>query len=164
VDQARAGVRAARADYIPEVTALVQYFHQAGVPTLPDDFGAVGGTLTYTLFDFGKRRELVRERQTLRAQADENLRRVQDGVEQRVRKGYRNVERALQMVDVARESLELRRESERLTKDQFELGLALKSAYAESQAAAASSDADMFRAEAGWRLAVADLKKEIALR
>jgi len=45
----------------------------------------------------------VRERQTLRAQADENLRRVQDGVEQRVRKGYRNVERALQMVDVARE-------------------------------------------------------------
>ena len=164
VDQARAGVRAARADYIPEVTALVQYFHQAGVPTLPDDFGAVGGTLTYTLFDFGKRRELVRERETLRAQAEENLRRVQDGVEQRVRKGYRNVERALQMVDVARESLELRRESERLTKDQFELGLALKSAYAESQAAAASSDADMFRAEAGWRLAVADLKKEIALR
>ena len=164
VDQARAGVRAARADYIPEVTALVQYFHQAGVPTLPDDFGAVGGTLTYTLFDFGKRRELVRERETLRAQADENLRRVQDGVEQRVRKSYRNVERALQMVDVARESLELRRESERLTKDQFELGLALKSAYAESQAAAASSDADMFRAEAGWRLAVADLKKEIALR
>jgi outer membrane protein TolC len=164
VDQARAGVRAARADYIPEVTALVQYFHQAGVPTLPDDFGAVGGTLTYTLFDFGKRRELVRERETLRAQADENLRRVQDGVEQRVRKSYRNVERALQMVDVARESLELRRESERLTKDQFELGLALKSAYAESQAAAASSDADMFRAEAGWRLAVAELKKEIALR
>jgi outer membrane protein TolC len=164
VDQARAGVRAARADYIPEVTALVQYFHQAGIPTLPDDFGAVGGTLTYTLFDFGKRRELVRERETLRAQADENLRRVQDGVEQRVRKSYRNVERALQMVDVARESLELRRESERLTKDQFELGLALKSAYAESQAAAASSDADMFRAEAGWRLAVAELKKEIALR
>lgn len=105
----------------------------------------------------------MRERETLRAQADENLRRVQDGVEQRVRKGYRNVERALQMVDVARESLELRRESERLTK-QFELGLALKSAYAESQAAAASSDADVFRAEAGWRLAVAELKKEIALR
>jgi outer membrane protein len=120
--------------------------------------------LTYTLFDFGKRRELVRERETLRAQADENLRCVQDGVEQRVRKSHRNVERALQMVDVARESLELRRESERLTKDQFELGLALKSAYAESQAAAASSDADMFRAEAGWRLAVAELKKEIALR
>ena len=120
--------------------------------------------LTYTVFEFGKRRELVRERETLRAQADENLRRVQDGVEQRVRKSYRNVERALQMVDVARESLELRRESERLTKDQFELGLALKSAYTESQAAAASSDADVFRAEAGWRLAVAELKKEIALR
>jgi len=163
VDQARAGVRAARADYIPEVTALVQYFHQAGVPTLPGDFGALGGTLTYTLFDFGKRRELVRERNTLLAQAEENLRRVQDSLEQRVRKSFRNVERSLQMVDVARESLALRRESERLTRDQFELGLALKSAYAESQAATASSDADLYRAEAGWRLAVADLKKQIAL-
>jgi outer membrane protein TolC len=163
VDQARAGVGAARADYIPEVTALVQYFHQAGVPTLPGDFGAVGGALTYNLFDFGKRRELLRERNTLLAQAEENLRRVQDDVEQRVRKTYRNVDRSLQMVEVARESLELRRESERLTKDQFELGLVLKSAYAESQAATASSAADLFRAEAGWRLAVAELKKEIAL-
>ncbi len=164
VDQARAGVRAARADYIPEVTALVQYFHQDGIPTLPGDFGALGGALTYNLFDFGKRRDILRERHTLLEQAEENLRRVQDDVEQRVRKSFRDVERSLQMVNVARESLELRRESERLTKDQFELGLALKSAYAETQAATAASAADLFRAEAAWRLAVAELKKQIALR
>ena len=67
------------------------------------------------------------------------------------------------LVAVPDESLALRCESERLTKDQFELGLALQSAYAGSQAATASSDADLYRAEAGWRLAVAELKKQIAL-
>jgi len=163
IEKARAGVRAARAEYIPDVTALVQYYHQTGVPTLPGDFGAIGGALTYNLFDFGKRRELVRERATLLQQAEENLRRAQDAVEQRVRKSYRIVEQASQMVDVAREALALRRESERLTRDQVELGLALKSAYADSQAATISSDADLFRAEAGWRLAVAELKKDMAL-
>ncbi len=164
VEKARAAMRAAKADYIPDVTAMVQYFHQAGVPTLPNDFGAVGGSLTYTLFDFGKRRELVRERGTLAAQAEENLKRIEENVEQNVRKSYRNVERALEMVNVAREAVELRKESERLTRDQVELGLALRSALAEAQSAHLSSQADRLRAEAGWRLAWAELRKQAGLR
>ena len=161
VEKARAGVRATRADYIPEVTAVAQYFHQAGIPTMPGDFGAVGGIASYTLFDFGKRREQVRERKAQLAQAEEELSRVQDRLEQQVRKTHRDIERSLSMVSAASEALELRRESERLTRDQFELGLAVKSAYVESQAARASAEADLFRAEAGWRLALAEMKKQI---
>ena len=164
VEKARAARRAAQADYIPDVTALVQYFHQAGVPTLPDDFGAIGGSLTYTLFDFGKRRELVRERGSLVDQAEENLKRVEENLEQSIRKSYRNVQRSLEMVNVAREALALRRESERLTHDQVDLGLALKSALLDAQAASAGADADLLRAEAGWRLAWAELRKQAGLR
>jgi outer membrane protein TolC len=164
VEKARAGRRAAQADFIPEVTAMAQYFHQAGVPTLPNDFGAVGGSLTYTLFDFGKRRELVRERGTLVAQAEENLKRIEEDVEQRIRKSYRNVQRALEMVNVAREAVELRKESERLTRDQVELGLALKSALLDAQASQATAQSDLVRAEAGWRLAWAELRKQAGLR
>jgi outer membrane protein TolC len=164
VEKARAARRAAQADYIPDVTAMLQYFHQAGVPTLPNDFGAVGGSLTYTLFDFGKRREFVRERGTQVAEAEENLKRIEEDVEQNIRKSYRNVERSLEMVNVAREAVELRKESERLTRDQVELGLALQSALAEAQSAHVSSQADLLRAEAGWRLAWAELRKQAGLR
>jgi len=164
VEKARAARRAAQADYIPDVTALVQYFHQAGVPTLPNDFGAVGGSLSYTLFDFGKRRELVRERGSLVDQAEENLKRVEENLEQSIRKSYRNVQRSLEMVNVAREALALRKESERLTRDQVDLGLALKSALLDAQAASAGAGADLLRAEAGWRLAWAELRKEAGLR
>jgi outer membrane protein TolC len=164
VEKARAAKRAAQADYIPDVTAMVQYFHQAGVPTLPNDFGAVGGSLTYTLFDFGKRRELVRERGTLAAEAEENLTRIEENVEQNIRKSYRNVQRSLEMVTVAREAVELRKESERLTRDQVEFGLALKSALLDAQASHAAAESDLLRAEAGWRLAWAELRKQAGLR
>ena len=160
IEKARAGVHAAQADYIPDITAVVEYFHQDGVPTLPGNFGAIGATANYTLFDFGKRRDMVRERRSQLAEAEENLKRVEDTVGQEVRKSVRNVERSLQMVNVAREALELRQESERLTKDQFELGLALKSAYAESTASRISAEVDLLRAEAGWRLELAALRRQ----
>jgi outer membrane protein TolC len=164
VRKARAAKQAALADYIPDVTATVEYFHQVGSTTLPNDFGAVGGTLTYPLFDFGKRRELVRERGTLVAQAEENLKRVEENIEQNIRKSYRNVQRSLEMVNVAREAVELRKESERLTRDQVELGLALKSALLDAQAAHLSAGSDLLRAEAGWRLAWAELRRQAGLR
>lgn len=161
VNKARAGVRVAQTAYIPDVSAMAQYFHQEGIPTMPGDFGAVGGAVSFTLFDFGKRREQVRERRAQVEQAEEDLRRAKDAVEQQIRKTHREIERGRSMVAVAREALELRRESERLNKDQFELGLAVKSAYSESKAASASAEVDLFRAEAGWRLALAQLKKQV---
>ncbi len=161
IDKARAGVRAAQADYIPEVTVVAQYFHQAGVPTLPGNFGAVGASATYTVFDAGKRRDLVRERKTLLAQAEENLKRVEDGLDQQVRKSLRTMDRSFQMVNVAREAIALRSEGERLAKDQYELGLGLKSAYTESQGARLAAEADLLRAEAGWRLGLAELRKQL---
>lgn len=164
VAKARAARRAAQADFIPDVTALVQYYHQSGVPTLPNDFGAIGGSLTYTLFDFGKRQDLVRERGTQVAEAEENLKRIEEDVEQNVRKSYRNVERSLEMVNVAREAVALRTESERLTRDQVDLGLALKSALLDAQASHTAADADLLRAEAGWRLAWAELRKQAGIR
>ena len=161
VEKAHAGVTAARAEYIPDVTIIGQYFYQTGIPTLPGSFAAIGGRASYTLFDFGKRRELVKQRRSQLEQAEENLRRVREELEVAARKGYRNLEQSLAMIGTAREAEQLRVEGERLNLDQFELGLALKSAYLESQAARASAEADLLRAEVGWRLAYAELKRLI---
>ncbi len=159
--KAQAGVGAAQSEYIPDVFAFGQHFYQTGLPAMPSNFLAVGGRLSYTLFEFGKRREQTKERHTQLTGAEENLRHVKEKIEVEVRKSYRNVERSLQMAGVAREALSLRVEGERLNKDQVELGFALTSALAESRAARAGAEADLLRAEAGWRLAYADLLRNI---
>jgi outer membrane protein TolC len=68
------------------------------------------------------------------------------------------------MVNVAREAVGLRKESERLTRDQVELGLALKSALLDAEASHLAAESDLLRAEAGWRLAWAELRKQAGLR
>lgn len=164
IEKARAGVRAARAEYIPDLTLIGQYFYQTGMPALPGNFRAAGARASFTLFDFAKRREQVRQRRSQLEQAEENLLRVREKVENDARKAYRAVEQSEHMIQVAREAEDLRTESERLTRDQFELGFALKSAYLESQAARASASADLARADAGWRIALAELRQTIGVR
>ena len=76
IEKARAGVSAARAEYIPEVGAFVQYIHENGAPFVSPNNGAVGLNLKWTVFEFGKRRGQVSERQAQVAQAEENLAQV----------------------------------------------------------------------------------------
>jgi outer membrane protein TolC len=61
--KARAGVAAARTAYIPDVTAFARHSYQDGVPFLVRNFGTFGVSLSYDVFDFGKRRAAVRERE-----------------------------------------------------------------------------------------------------
>jgi len=159
VARARAGLRAARLEYVPDVTAVGQAFHLEGMPAMPGNFAALGARVSYNLFDFGKRRETVKERQLQVTQAETNLQRLKEQLEADVRKAFRAVEQASQSVEAAREALSLRQESERISRDQFELGLGVEAAYLEAKAARAAAQADLLRAEAAKRLAIAGLKR-----
>ena len=59
--KAQAAHSAAKAEYIPDITAFARYSYQNGVPFVDRNFGTFGINLTYDLFDAGKRRALVRE-------------------------------------------------------------------------------------------------------
>ncbi len=163
VSKAKAGVGAAKAEYLPDISAFFTYYYQNGIPTMPRDFSAVGGRLSYTLFDFGKREAQLRERRVQQRQAEEKLQMVKEKLEADVRKSFRGVEKAQEMVGVAREAAALRREGERLSNDQFDLGLVTKATYWDTQAARVSAEADLFRAEAGWRLSISELKKTVGI-
>ena len=73
LEKARAAVRAARAEYIPEISAFAQHIYQDGAPFLSRNNGAFGMRMTWTMFEFGKRRGQVSEREAEVAQAEENL-------------------------------------------------------------------------------------------
>ena len=98
------------------------------------NFGSFGIHFGYDLFDGGKKRSTLREREAQLAQATENLARVKDEVELSVQTAYNKLERTGQMVKVSEELLSLREESSRVSRQQLERGVALKS-QADSAAA-----------------------------
>ncbi len=121
-------------EYVPDVTAFARYSYQNNVPFLARNFGSFGVHFGYDLFDGGKKRSTLREREAQLAQARENLARVKDEVELRVQTAYNKLERTRQMVKVSEELVALREESSRVSAQQLERGVALKS-QADSAAA-----------------------------
>jgi outer membrane protein TolC len=163
VEKARRGVTAARADYIPEISAFGQHVWQNGVPFLARNNGIVGMKMNWNLYDWGKRRGVVDERRALEEQAEENLRRVKNRLQVDVEKAYRKLERSREMVEVAREAESLRKESVRLAADQLEAGVITASKARESEAALAKAEADALAASLGARLARAELDRAAGL-
>src|SRR5439155_23956381 len=127
VRKASAGVDAARTKYIPDVTAFARYSYQNGVPFLVHNFGTVGVSMTYDLFDFGRRRAEVRQQQAQLSEAEENLERLKDEVAVQVEQTYNKLERTKHMVEVAQQLVALRTEGERLASNQFHQGVVLVS-------------------------------------
>ena len=134
VEKASAGVRSAKREYIPDVEGFARYSYQENVPFLARNFGTFGVHFGYDLFDGGKKRATLRERDSQLAQAKENLARVRDEVEVRVQTAYNKVERTQQMITVSRELLATRQEARRVSAQQLQRG-----AYLPSQADAAAA-------------------------
>jgi len=128
VEKASAGVRAAKREYIPDVEAFARYTGQNNnVPFLASSFGTFGLHLSYDVFDGGKRRAMLRERDEQLAQAKENLARISDEVELRVQTAYNKLERTQKLIAVSQELLATRKEARRVSAQQLERGTALHS-------------------------------------
>jgi outer membrane protein TolC len=127
VEKASAGVRAAKGDYVPNISTFARYSYQNNVPFLARNFGTFGVQLTYDLFDGGRRRATVREGDAQVAQAKENLERVTEDAELRLKTAYNKLERTREMVHVSGQVFALREESARLTAQELQHGAALTS-------------------------------------
>ena len=128
VEKATAAVQLAKTDLrVPDVDAFARYSYQNNVPFLARNFGSFGVHFGYDLFDSGRKRGLLREREAQLSQAKENLARLTDEVELSVQTAYNKLERTDQMRKVSQELLSLRTESSRVLHDQLVRGEALSS-------------------------------------
>ena len=128
VEKASAAVRLAKADIrVPDVDAFARYSYQDNVPFLARNFGTFGIRFGYDLFDSGRKRAILREREAQLSQAKENLARVTDEVELVVQTASNKLERTQQMLKVSEELLALRTESNRVLQQQLVQGTALSS-------------------------------------
>lgn len=159
--KALAGLSAAHAEFIPEIGAFAQYVHQDGVPLLTENNSLAGLKMNWTIFEFGKRSGQVHERQAQVAQAEENLRHVENRVRVDIEKEIRKVRRAETGVEAARESVAARAEMRRITANQVEASTANPSALKESEGQLAEAEALLFQAEMERSTARAELERTV---
>jgi multidrug efflux pump subunit AcrB/outer membrane protein TolC len=163
VRKARAGVAAARYEYIPDLGAFARYTYQNGVPFVTHNNATVGLQMNWKIFDWGKRRGVVGQREAQLEQAEANLQRLKDRLSVDVEKAYRKLERTRLMIEVATEALALRRENERLSGNQLRSGVASEAKNAEAAAAARKAEADEVQAHLAYALAQAELARAVGV-
>jgi outer membrane protein TolC len=161
VRKARAAMAASKTAYIPDITAYARHSYQDGVPFLVHNSGTFGVSLSYDVFDFGKRRAAVSERAVQLAEAEQNLERLKEEVAVSVERSYNKVERTKQMVDVAREVAKLRQENERVSTNQFVQGAVQVSERRQASAANYKAQAELLQASLGYLLARAELEQAL---
>jgi outer membrane protein TolC len=157
--KAQAGLAAAKDAYIPDVTALSRYSYQSGVPFLVHNFGTFGFSLSYDLFDGGRREAKIREARSEVHSAEVAVDKLKSEIEVQVQGIYDRVDELRQMVDVAGQVVKVRTEAARLADRKFEQTAALSSARSQSRADLASATASMLEVSCGLSLAEADLKR-----
>jgi len=128
VQKAEAAVRFAKTDlWVPDVEAFARYSYQDNVPFLARNFGTFGVHFGYEVFDSGRKKALLHERQAQLSQAKENLAKLTDAVEVSVQTAYNKLQRTQQVLKVSEEVLSLRTESNRVRQQEFIRGAALNS-------------------------------------
>jgi outer membrane protein len=146
------------------VEAFARYSFQRNVPFLADHFGTIGVRASYDLFDGGRKRAVLRERESQLDQAKENLARISDEVELRVRTAYNKMERTRQMVAVSQELLALRTESRRVVAELVSNGGALGSQARESAALEFEAQASLLQSQLDHVQAADELENAIGRR
>ena len=159
VDKAHGGVKAAKDDYIPDVSLFASYSYQSGAPFLTNDVGAFGIKMDWNIWDSGKRHAVLGERRAQLSQAEENLHRIKDQVIVELEKAYRKLERTKSMMDVAREALALQQERLRLVSDQLKISTTNLAKYNEAVAAVKKAESDELQARLAYELAIAELDR-----
>src|SRR6267154_2936024 len=135
VEKVRAAARLAKTDiWVPDVEAFARYSYSNNVPFLARNFGTFGIHFGFDVFDAGRKKALVHERQAQRSQAKENLAKLTDEVELAVETAYNKLDRTQQMLKVSEEVVALRTESNRIMQQRVLQGAALNSQAANATA------------------------------
>jgi outer membrane protein TolC len=164
IDKADSAVRLAKYELVPDVEAFARYSVQNNVPFLAGRFATVGIRASVDLFDGGRKRAVLRERETQAARARENLARISDEVELRVQTAYNKIERTRQMVAVSEELLGLRGESRRVAADLLTHGSVLGSQAKESAALELDAQAALLQSQLDYVQAANEMDAAIGRR
>lgn len=153
-DQAAAAVRAARQEYIPDVSFFALAYAQDGQDLLPRESGLVGVTLKWDIFDFGRRKAEIGRNLARNRAAETNRDRLEEEAAREIRTSYLDLVYAEKLAELARQSCDYRRRSAELARQSVANDLALPSKGLAADAALRQAEADLFAADVQTHLAL----------
>ena len=143
VEKAAAGVRAARQAYIPEVSLVAGGYAQDGIPLVAKN-NAIGGlTVSWDVFDFGRRRADVSRATSQRRAAGVNRDRLEEDAARQIRLTHQDLVFADEQIALARQAVAFRQRAADLAHQSFASGLALERVALEADALLRKADADL---------------------
>ena len=160
-DKAILGITAAKKAYIPELTYFAQYNYNQGIPLYPDNYLITGLNLKWTIFAAGERSSIIKQRNALFNQANENYAYKIKQLKSDVHKAYLNLVYAKKLIQTAEKALEARTEQVILTKNALDEGQILPSLMIEAKADFAKSEADLLASKLNYLIQIAKLDKLI---
>jgi outer membrane protein TolC len=110
VCKAQAGLAAGKLDFVPSIAAVGGYVNQTGASYVQQDIGYIGVVGTYTFVDWGKRRNVIRERQSLLAAARLKLEQTETDIRQKVQQAFREIEQSQSALKTAQEMVGVRQQ------------------------------------------------------
>jgi len=150
--KAHAGLTLTKLTYVPTVGVLGGYAFQNMINlVLPRSFGYIGVSASWTIFDFGKREDGVKESKANAEAADLGVQLTKAKVASAVKSSYMDLERSRQLYQLARRMV---------SATQF-VEASYKPDDPEVTSARAKMEADLFRAELEYRLAYDKVKAQM---
>jgi outer membrane protein TolC len=149
VVKAHAAVKAAKVDYLPNVVVMGGYANQTVMDSVQQNIGYIGVMGNWNLFEWGKRKYVVRERDNLVAMASQKLQQTEDEVRQKALKAFREFQDDREALVLAEEKAKLKKEAQAQVEQPAEKFAAAK--------ASMEAQVDAVKADLAYRIAYVKL-------
>jgi len=162
VQQAELEKRVKKSEYIPDVSAALTYASPRNFDTyIPKNFAAAGVTVSWEVFDWGRKKQQLAEKQKTIEQANNSLRDAQSTVMIEVGAKMRDLQQATQTLRVAQLGQETARENMRVSINKYKLVATLLSDVLQTQATLANADYEYQKALLAFWTAKAEYEKAL---
>ena len=158
VAKAQAATHAAQLDFMPSIVALGGYTNQTAASYIQPNFGYIGVMGSYTFVDWGKRRNVIQEREHLIGMANLKLRQTQDEVRQKTLKAYRGLFESHRALSLAHGLVGLRKEAEAKAHAAAQTNPA---GFLDASKARGVAEVDLVKADLAYRQAHIELSRLI---
>jgi outer membrane protein len=149
VAKAEAALKVANMDYLPDVNIMGGYANQTFATYMQNNFSYLGITANYTFWEWGKKNDVVNQRRTDIALANQNVQVTRDKVMLEARKSYVAFDQARQAYELAGEMVQACQEAEK--------GATTAATVMSTKEATSKAQLEYMKAEINYRVAHAGL-------
>jgi len=157
--QAEVDRRLAKAEYIPDLSLVVQYFGANNVQILPTNVAVAGFFFNWEPFDWGRKRNTVAEKSKAVDQAHNGLQETQAQVAVEVGQKYRKWQESVLLLKAARTGHDAATEQFRVTTNMYRQQASLLKDLLQAQAANSEANYNYQQALSSHWSALADLRR-----